>query len=304
MFVVPGLIVVVIVILWLCARWFISGQTEPTKMVADLESGNAEVRWRAANDLTQRLKRDEAMATDPQLALRLTELLRKRLEEYNAAIERRKKGSSEDVDDKELRERRKDVQFLVACTGNFMLPTGSDLLCKVLARQKGIDDEVDKFAAEYDDSAPKSDKQRPKVPEAIGGRILLRREAVWALANLGSNLERLGKLSEERRAEIAKNLEGEVAASSGDRKHWAEAALQQVQTAQDGKQSSNHDVINALASAAEENGEDSDVFRRELIAHALNFWHGDARDEQVAERTLADLAKDPGKGKTIEVGDE
>jgi hypothetical protein len=300
MFVVPGLIVVVIVLLWLCAHWFISGQTEPSKLVSDLESSNAEVRWRAANDLTQRLKRDDTMATDPQLALRLTELLAKRLDDYDAAVKGRKPDSAA-ADTKELRERRKDVQFLVACVGSLMLPTGSELLCKVLERRSGIDDKVDK---EVDQQGDLGEGKRIKLPESVGGRVLLRREAVWAISNLGNNLERLGKLPEDRRAEISKGLTDVIAASSGDRKRWAEVALDYLQTLEAGKQPSSHGVITALATAAEENTKDSDVFRRELIAHALNFWHGDAAEENQAESTLEVLSKDVGDGKIIEVGDE
>jgi hypothetical protein len=276
MFVVPALIVAVIVFLWLCARWFIAGQSEPSKMVADLSDGNAEVRWRAANELAQHLMRDESLASDPKLALELSELLRKRLDEYDDAVKPQKEGAAT-TSHKEMVERRKDVQFLVACVGNLMLPTGSDLLCKVITRGNGTDEK---------------------------GGVMLRRDAVFSLGNLGNNLARLEKLSEDRRAEIIETLEAELAAKpSGDAKRWTENSLDHLQAVQAGRQPSSHGVIAALADAAADSGDDSDPFLRELVAHALNFWHGTASEEEQIDATLVKLSHDDGNGKTYNLED-
>jgi hypothetical protein len=42
MFVVPGLIVVVIVILYLCSQWFVAGESNPSNMVDGLESNDSD----------------------------------------------------------------------------------------------------------------------------------------------------------------------------------------------------------------------------------------------------------------------
>ena len=131
--------------------------------------------------------------------------------------------------------------------------------------------------------------------------VLLRRKAVWAIANLGNNLGRLAKLSEERRAEIISALESEVAGSSGERKQWAETTLDYLKALQEGRQPSSHGVVAALAAAAGEDDDNSDRFLRELVAHALNFWHGDDSEEKQIETTLVQLSRDEDRGKVIEI---
>jgi hypothetical protein len=302
MFLVPGFIVVAVVGVLLFFTWLQSGHNDASSIIANLDAANAEVRWRAANDLTQRLKRDEALATDPNLGTRLAVLLKKRLGEYEDLVKRYKgDGSAQSEDDqKTLRDRRKDVQFLVSCVGNLMLPIGSDLLCEVLKRHP-IDDEVERALRKAD----WSDGQHPKFPEIIAGRILLRRDAVWALSNLGNNLERLRNLPPERRNKIFQSLHDE-AGWDGDREHFAKPALNYVVALDLGLQPPSNGVIEALAEAAEEKGEYSDVFLRELIAHALNFWHGDDNEEKIIEGKvgiLNKLAHDRGDGKDIRIED-
>jgi len=272
MFLVPGFIVAAVVLVLLFFNWLQSGHGDATSIIANLDAANADVRWRAANDLTQRLKRDEELATSPQLSLRLCELLQKRLEEYDQAQKSAKDGSADSR--KELDERCKDVQFLVACVGNLMLPTGSELLGKVLNRE-----------------GDNENKQR----------VLLRREAVWAMSNLGNNLTRLAELPEARRAAVLGGLQTEAASGTSDRRHWAGIAVEYLQAIQECKQAPTHGVVDALASAAADNGPNSDLFLRELVAHALNFWHGDDREEKLIDATLVKLSRDAGEGQYIQV---
>jgi hypothetical protein len=274
MFLVPGFIVAAVVLVLLFFTWLQSGHSDASGIIANLDAANAEVRWRAANDLTQRLKRDDNLAASPQLSLRLCELLQKRLEEYDQAVKAPKDRSNPE-NRKELLGHRKDVQFLVACVGNLMVPTGSELLSKVLSRPGGSDED---------------------------GRILLRREAVWAMSNLGNNLAKLKDLSSDRRVEIISGLQAESAAG-GDRKRWADVAIDYLQALQDGKQPSSHGVVEALAAAADNAGPDSDVFLRELVGHALNFWHGDDKEEKLIDATLVKLAHDNGEGKVYQLED-
>ncbi len=302
MFLVPGFIVIAVVGVLLFFTWLQSGHNDASSIIGNLDADNAEVRWRAANDLTQRLKRDENLATDPNLGTRLAVLLKKRLGEYEELVKRYKSDNSalSADDQKSLRERRKDVQFLVSCVGNLMLPIGSELLCEVLKHHQ-IDDEVERALSKAD----WSEGQHPKFPEIIAGRILLRRDAVWALSNLGNNLERLRDLPSERRNKIFQSLRDE-AGWEGDREHFARPALNYVVALDLGQQPPSNGVIKALAEAADENGEYSDIFLRELIAHALNFWHGDENEEKIIDGKggiLNKLAHDQGNGKDIRIED-
>src|SRR5437764_440430 len=80
MFVVPGLIVAVVILIIYGVSWLVSGSTSREKFMEGLRSSNPDVRWRAANDLAQVLLRDRQepepkLAADPGFALDLAELL-------------------------------------------------------------------------------------------------------------------------------------------------------------------------------------------------------------------------------------
>src|SRR5262249_24869735 len=78
LFLVPGLIVAVAVLLLLLFKNLIGGTRTKEEYLQDLDSSNAEVRWRAAHDLAQILKRRESLvewASDPALGLELARRL-------------------------------------------------------------------------------------------------------------------------------------------------------------------------------------------------------------------------------------
>src|SRR6516165_5460701 len=52
----------------------------PEQFLHEIDNTNAEVRWRAANDLAQVLLRDDSLASDANFALQLTGRLRKVLD--------------------------------------------------------------------------------------------------------------------------------------------------------------------------------------------------------------------------------
>src|SRR2546423_15439883 len=78
LFLVPGMIVLVAVLLLLAFRYLLGGGYEPANFLKQLDSDNADIRWRGASDLAQVLKRPESLnlKSDPIFALDLAHRLR------------------------------------------------------------------------------------------------------------------------------------------------------------------------------------------------------------------------------------
>jgi HEAT repeat protein len=266
LFLVPGLIVVVAVLLLVGVSWLVGGESTPEALLQRLDDPNEQVRWRAANEIAQRLTRDNALASNPKVALRLTSLLRQAIDDLNRAD----KGVREGEPSKEkqtLLAKRKQVEFLCSCVGNLILPTGAPLLNELALRKQGGD---------------------------LKSAVLLRRQAVWALAKLGDNVHRFDKLTAEQKEAVLDELRGAAAGS------WAQQAHDYL----DGTQP-NIGVVDALAQCADTARDPiDDPFLRELTVQALTFWPGgDAAEKALAEKTLVTLAHDNGHGVRIELGD-
>ena len=215
LFLVPGLIVAVVLCILLGFGYLVSSERTPEKFLSDLDSPNADIRWRGAHDLAQILKRPEslALASDPRFALDLAERLRRALTELDQA----EKATAERVatlpaDEQAaawrgLSAQRNHVLYLTACLGDFTVPLGVSVLSEMALKEKGPD---------------------------VKGNALRRRRAVWALANLGENFKHryLGVnaqpgdkiLNDEQKAGIVQELERERR-SGGERGEWAENAL-------------------------------------------------------------------------------
>src|SRR5262249_30215409 len=123
---------------------------------------------------------------------------------------------------KQLREKRKDVQFLSPCLGSMTVPAGAPALCE-LARYELED--VPGFR-----DLPKEGREREAVEKSLA---LLRRSAVWSLANLGENIKRYPQDGAKREA-VRKSLEAEVKAG-GDSGAWAAQTLDYLRDAEDGR---------------------------------------------------------------------
>jgi hypothetical protein len=264
LFLIPGLIVAGAVTILLGFSWLAGGSRSPDQLLKNIDSANADIRWRAANDLAQVLKRDDKLAADAGFALKIAERLARAAEE----LERSEKRLA-DVSDNDARGRaearkllvaqRNYVQYLEACLGNFSVPVGAPLLNDLAVKGRGSDEK---------------------------NRYLVRRHAVWALANLGDGQKRFAKLSDEQKAEVRRQLESE-AAGSGESAAWAAAGLDWL----DGKPIG---VVTALAECAKDT---RDIFLREQAAHALNFWEGATpAEKKLGEDTLLVLVRDAGAG--------
>jgi hypothetical protein len=282
LFLVPGLIVAVAVLIVLGFQFLAGGTRSADDFMRDLKDPNPDVRWRAASELSQVLMRPESLklASDPKFGLDLAERLQTALDDLREAEEKEGKQLARDIKEqtKELGEKqqhqkrqeleksywdklaakRSNVMFLGACLGNLTTPVGAPLLCQIAADGKG------------------SDKK---------ALALRRRQAILALAKLGDNLKRFRKLEKEDQEEFIEQLEKETGGKS-DRGRWAKAALDYL------KDRTPLDVDKTLAVCAKDN----DPFIRMLVAFALKYWDGD-----LVEPTLVKLSRDDGHGEIINV---
>ncbi len=264
LFVVPGAIVLgVVVILLGCtgvSGWFFGFARSPQDCLADMKKDNPDVRWRAANDLAQVLKRDPQLAADPKLGLDLTELLDRALDDLDAESTAFKDqqgqtnpAAPEGTTPANLKSKRKYVQFLSACVGNLTVPVGVGPLTRMALKDSGGDAKT---------------------------VALLRRHAVWALANLGENRKQFGALPAEKRSQILAVLQEEATSSNLSRSQAARQTLNRLQGTED------FGVIAALAKCAA--ADDPDL--RTLTAFALGFWTGSPAENALAEQTLLKLS--------------
>lgn len=272
LFAVPSLIVLVVVLGLLGVFYWTKSGRSPAYFLEQLDSGNADVRWRGAADLAQILKRPEAESllwkADPRFALDLTERLRNALDELAKAEDETLRlsegltGHERDALWRRLSAQRHHVSYLAAALGDFHMPVGLPLLAEIALREKSPDAKAN---------------------------TLQRRKAVWALANLGANTAKFRELPPEKRAEIIDILKDECAESNAPRAAAARTALYYLDR---GVQSSkaNGDVVKAdevLAKVANA----QDRYLREQVTLALNFWNG-----PLVEPTLLRLAQDDGHG--------
>src|SRR5947209_10638837 len=166
LFLVPGLIVAVAVLILLGFRHLVGGPRSTEYILRDLDSTNADIRWRGAHDLAQVLKRPESLqlASDPEFALELAVRLKRALgdlqQDEKTTWERIKSLPEKDqaLEWRKLSAQRDHVLYLAACLGDFTIPVGAPLLCEMAVGDRSAD---------------------------VKGWTLRRRRAVWALANLG-----------------------------------------------------------------------------------------------------------------------
>jgi hypothetical protein len=277
MFVVPGLIVAVVVVLFLgCSGfwgWLFGLSSTPREDLARLESPNPDIRWRAANNIAQVIKRDNELAADPDFALKLVQALAQELDRLAEHQQRLKTQAStlspKDLERElaELRTRRETIRYLSACLGTMSVPAGAPLLIRMTQEQPGYDEKT---------------------------TILLRRHAVWMLANLGENLKRLPV---EKHAAARARFQAATAEDASSRQ--ARDLVLTYLSPQGTSGMPELGVIDALAACARSD----DIFLREMAALALSFWPGSARESALAEQTLIQLTQDGGFGQRVAIGE-
>jgi hypothetical protein len=269
LFLVPGLIVAVAVLILLGFKYLVSGTQTPQEFLKNLDNHNPDGRWRAASDLAQVLKRPESLplASDPKFGLELADRLNNALEDLKKEEDTTlKRGRDKSTKEREsawhaLWPKRHYILFLTNSLGSLTVPVGAPLLCELALNDQGGD---------------------PKWT------ALRRRRAVWALANLGDNRKRYQDLSAKEKEVGIAQLEAE-AGGKGKRSAWARAALAYL------KDHRTLRVDRALAQCA---ADKHDPFLRAMVAFALKYWDGPK-----VEPTLVFLSKDRGEGEAIEVGE-
>jgi HEAT repeat protein len=270
LFLVPGLIVFVLVLIWLAGHYLVAEKRTPDYFLKNLDSNNEDIRWRAASDLAQVLKRPESLdlASDAKFALDLAERLQSGLADLEAAEKKltAEAGtmSKEDrvKEENKIKPKRNYVLYLISALGDFTVPVGAPLLCKIATKEETA-----------------ADKEN----------ILRRRRAVWALANLGDKMKRFkNELSETKQDKVVDVLKEEKK-KSGLRGEWAATAFLYL----------TEGTPLGVDAALEKCAESEDSFLRELVAMALNFWDGPR-----VIPTLEKLAKDDGHGTRIKITEE
>lgn len=274
LFLVPGLIVALAVVMLLGFSWLASGARSPARLLDNLRDSNPDVKWRAAHDLAQVLLRDDQLASNPKFALDLAEQMRHALSENGqtegklAEMARKQLVDDEDREHREFRRKleaqRSSIQYLSACLGNLATPVGASLLNELAVQDNGAS------------------------PETL---TLRHRQALWALANLGRNCQRFDKLPEERQRLVLSELEAEAADVGRERGQWARVAWEYLHCPSP-RSLAALGVPATLTQAAA----DRDPFARELVALNLNFWDGDAKESADLEALLVKLSHDDGHG--------
>jgi hypothetical protein len=275
LFIVPMVIIAVVLVVVGGARYLlVGGHHEPAEYLKKLDDPNLDVRWRAAEDLASELAGDDRLASDPSFALDLADRLQRSLQ-GNAAADReyaRRLGTASSGQappaPKDLDGERKFILYLTSCLGNVMVPAGEPLLAELAVKEDGADAQT---------------------------IALRRRHALWALANLGRNLQRFDHLPAERRDEILTGL-AEAARTRDEHGSWAKAALDCLRERKAGKpEAMGIDAVMATCAG------DRFPFMRQAVAVALSYWEGTPQENARMERTLLGLLRDDGRGTTEEI---
>ena len=300
LFLIPFLIVAVLAIIGVGLLNLITTKRTPEYFLKNLDNPNVTIRWTTASDLAQVLKRPESLelASDPNFSLDLAERLRIALEDLQVeeakALKRMKLVSKKEDKDREwlkLQPQQDYVFYLISTLGGFAIPTGAPLLGEIAASEEEGDphDTLVTLGTTFGLRSPLA--KAPLIHKVVSwdnrgnGRILQaiisrKRNAVFALANLGKSQERFSKLPEAKRTEVLLKLEKETN-NEGDRGKWARIAYDYLSKKKPAG------VDKQLAVAAKSR----DQFLRELVAVSLNYWEGD-----LVEPTLELLAQDNGYG--------
>ena len=272
LFLIPFLIVAVLVGLYLVGQTLygkLGRSRSPEKVLRDLDNANADIRWRAAADLSQELPRSPELASDAWFALELADRLHTAMLE-SAVAEKEFAAMADSLTpaartaklNKDLVPRRDIIILLGASLGNFIVPVGIPLLTEMAGQTTDME------------------------PTAL---IERRRRALWAIAAQGENLKKYDVLEEEEKDRIESRL-------SESSSRWAKPCLDYLKARRAGKADS-AGVIPLLEKCAGE----EDPSLRMFAAFAATFWKGNATEEARAEKFLATLSLDAGTGEPSRV---
>jgi hypothetical protein len=285
LFLVPGLIVAFLVVAWLVGGWLFGVSYSKKEFLDKLNDPNAEVRWRAAEQLAQVLLRDDALASDGDFARRLGLMLQKTRDESRPAeknyIDFLAAVAKEDLNEQQRKdkidgERRKlepdrtFLSFLTAALGDFMVPVGAPVLKELAEQKDGLDSKA---------------------------LVLRRRQAVWALANLGENLKRFDALPEKDKNAVLDKLQAASGTEDVEHPDWLRGAAAVLR-----KRAKHENDDMGVADALIVCSTDDDPYLRELSVFAMNFWRGDDAVNARMQSALLARTQDDGKGEDDAAG--
>jgi len=134
LFIIPGLIVFMIVLVWLMIGWVSDASSTPQEYLAEIKKGRSNS-WQQALALAQTLQKDPQSKNDPELARQIAEYLNTLLDqalppEKDASSEKAKQTRDERAEGARLR------QYLCIALSNF---SAIDLTLPVLLKAANID---------------------------------------------------------------------------------------------------------------------------------------------------------------------
>ncbi|MFO0966704.1 MAG: hypothetical protein U0793_14115 [Gemmataceae bacterium] len=275
LFLVPGLIVVIAVLLLVAFRYTIGSGYTPESFLKQLDNDNADIRWRGASDLAQVLKRPESVSLkmDAAFALDLSTRLKTAFDELAhkqkdlAAKLADKPEAEREAAWRKLKAERNHVRFLAAALGDFLVPVGAPVLAEIVRQ----DDSPD-----------------------LKGSTLRRRQALWSLGHMGANLKEFAKQPADKQAEVLQALETEAGSDNEQRRAGARTALYYL--ARERLASASVGTVVKVDEALAHTAKSPDRYTREVTALALSFWPGDK-----TVPTLVELARDNGWGTLVRV---
>lgn len=278
LFVVPGLIILVVVLVVMGLSYWNSGR-DSNYFLNQLDSDNADVRWRGASDLAQILKRSEPAAlrwkADPIFALDLAERVDlsferlKREEDEIGAQFAKSTAKDKHLLWRKLRNDRDHISYLAGSLGQFHIPVGAPILCSILKHEVSPD---------------------------LYGNTQQRRLILWALINMGESVKGFAKLSDEQQRDIIATLKGETAKSE-PRASWARTGLYYLDKS--ALNASDLERVTKVDEMLVKLADADDQFLRQLVPLGFNFWDGPQ-----AEATLQKLANDAGRGTMLRIEDK
>ncbi|MBX9678824.1 MAG: hypothetical protein K2X38_08660 [Gemmataceae bacterium] len=275
LFLVPGMIVLVAVLIIAGMNYMFVGGYTPAYFYGKLDSDNREIRWRGASDLAQVLERKDSAALryDVDFALNLTKRLKAAWDELltqETGIAATLKGKS----DKEakrawpkLSAQRNLVDFLASTVSHFNVPVALPVLAEIAERSNGPD---------------------------VRSTVDHRRMAVFSIARLGEKTRAFAKAPEDQRIRILGELQSAAASDDPDRRLYARTALAYLDP--NGKQLDS-DMVRVDRTLAE-TAKAQDKFLRSQTAQAANFWDG-----ELIEPTLLRLTQDDGRDIALKLED-
>jgi len=276
LFLVPGTIVLLSVLLLMMFHNLFGGGQTADQFVRQLDSPNSDIRWRAASDLAKTLAQPDSIAlrANPDFALELTERLGWAITDLDEqTAQKPAKQPAADANNLKFKfkpnPQQEYVSFLAPAVARMHAPLAIPLLCQLA--------------------------QRPESPDRAGA-IVVRRQALWALAIIGDNLREFPRLPADQQTRILDRLEQLAMSTDKQKSGWGCTALSYLDKSRLAKVTQDPTAIVQVDRVLAGCAQVDDPVAREMVALALRFWEG-----ELVLPTLRKLARDDGHGQLLQL---